>query len=112
MHEYKLSHWRFEDLSNDRLYAILRARAAVFVVEQTCPFQDLDDLDQVALHLVAENRAGALAGYLRLTPPGTADKLPAIGRVLTTTDARGWPIAFKNSTPSLRWANPLPRSSI
>ena len=43
----------FQELSNDELYAILRLRADVFVVEQDCVYQDLDNLDQQALHLMA-----------------------------------------------------------
>jgi ElaA protein len=58
---------RFEHLSRDALYEILRFRQSIFVVEQRSPYPDLDGLDQAAWHLLLRaNRA--LAGYLRLVP--------------------------------------------
>ena len=43
---------RFEELSTIELYKILRLRAEVFIVEQNCIYQDVDDKDQNALHLI------------------------------------------------------------
>jgi ElaA protein len=56
---------RFEQLSPDALYEMLRFRQSIFVVEQRSPYPDLDGLDQDAWHLLL--RADReLAGYLRL----------------------------------------------
>jgi len=41
---------KYNELSRDELYAILRLRVAVFVVEQNCPYMELDDRDQTAYH--------------------------------------------------------------
>jgi ElaA protein len=82
---------RFTDLSPHALYAALRARSEVFVVEQRCAFLDLDDADQGAWHLLGwAEREGvrALAAYLRLIPPGCKYMEPSIGRVLTTAAFR------------------------
>lgn len=54
-------HWHllpFSSLSSAQLYAIMQLRVAVFVVEQQCPYQELDgkDLDAEVLHLFAENQ--------------------------------------------------------
>jgi ElaA protein len=66
---------RFEQLSPDALYEILRFRQSIFVVEQRSPYPDLDGLDQQAWHLLLRAE-GELAGYLRLM------RMPvAIGRV-------------------------------
>jgi ElaA protein len=78
---------RFEDLSTDRLYAMLAARVAVFVVEQDCPYQDLDGLDQRGLHVGAWSGETVLA-YARVLPPGERFPEPCIGRVLTARSAR------------------------
>lgn len=43
---------KFEVLTTNELYAILRLRSEVFVVEQDCVYQDLDDKDQKALHVI------------------------------------------------------------
>lgn len=80
---------RFDELSLARLYAILRARAAVFVVEQNCPYQDLDGLDEGALHLTAWQRGAGLIAYARIVPPGARFAEPSIGRVLTAQAVRG-----------------------
>jgi ElaA protein len=83
---------RFAELSPAEAYALFGARAAVFVVEQNCAFQDLDGLDQVSWHLLAWAGSGAqrtLAGYLRLIEPGGKYAEPSIGRVLTTAAFRG-----------------------
>ncbi|MCH8478831.1 MAG: GNAT family N-acetyltransferase [Wenzhouxiangella sp.] len=80
---------RWEELSLEQLYAILQARSAVFVVEQTCPYQDLDDLDRHGLHLMAQDDGGELLAYARLLPAGLRFPAPSIGRVLTTTAGRG-----------------------
>jgi ElaA protein len=79
---------RYEELSLDRLYAMLAARVAVFVVEQDCPYQDLDGLDACGLHISAWSGDEVMA-YARLLPPGKRFAEPSIGRVLTTRPARG-----------------------
>jgi ElaA protein len=82
---------RFAELSPNALYAALRARSEVFVVEQSCVFLDLDDADQNAWHLLgwAQCEGSAkLAAYLRLLPPGCKFAEASIGRVLTTADFR------------------------
>lgn len=83
--------WRlhaFEELSLAQLYAVLAARMAVFVVEQDCPYQDLDGMDHAALHLVAWQGASSVAAYARILPPGARFDRPSIGRVLTSAGAR------------------------
>jgi ElaA protein len=78
---------RFADLAPAELYAILAARAEVFIVEQACAFLDLDGLDEDAWHLCGWAESGgarSLATYLRLIEPGRKYAEPSIGRVLTT----------------------------
>ena len=58
---------RFEQLSADLLYEILRFRQSIFVVEQRSPYADLDGLDQETWHLLMRSE-DELAGYLRLIP--------------------------------------------
>ena len=58
---------RFEALTLDELYELLRFRQSIFVVEQHSPFPDLDGLDQEGWHLLLRAER-ALAGYLRLIP--------------------------------------------
>lgn len=82
--------WRaFDELSVHELHALLRLRCAVFVVEQACPYADVDGLDPEADHLLAWGGDGELAGYLRVFRPGPDGAPARIGRVVTAQPARG-----------------------
>ena len=80
----------FEALDVHRLYAVMRLRVDVFIVEQNCPYADLDGRDAQAgvCHLLGE-REGQLQAYARLLPPGLGFDTPAIGRVIVSASARG-----------------------
>lgn len=79
---------RFDDLTAREVHDILQARSAVFVVEQSCVFQDVDGVDVQSWHLFA--REGAeVAAYCRVIPPGVKYAEASIGRVITTALARG-----------------------
>lgn len=87
---------RFEALDVHRLYAVMRLRVDVFIVEQTCPYPDLDGRDTQAgvWHLLGE-REGRLQAYARLLPPGLGFDTPAIGRVIVSASARGAGLAHE-----------------
>ena len=76
----------FEQLSSTELYEILKARSAVFVVEQTCPYQDIDDGDYESLHVYLEEE-GKLLAYLRCYEQ--AAHTARIGRVLPMERGKG-----------------------
>ncbi|RRJ82927.1 GNAT family N-acetyltransferase [Aestuariirhabdus litorea] len=79
-------------LERESLYAILRLRQAVFVVEQNCPYQDADGLDATAWHLGGwrgEGDARELVAYLRVVFPGVNYEEPSVGRVVTAASVRG-----------------------
>ena len=78
--------WR--DLTPDVLYALLRLRSAIFVVEQNCVFPDMDGRDPQCEHLCGW-RGAELIGYLRLVPPGVRTPEVSIGRVVVARSARG-----------------------
>jgi len=78
----------FEELTTTELYALLRLRSEVFVVEQACAFQDMDDTDQLAVHVMGYIDH-ELAAYTRLFGPGIKYTYASIGRVVTSKKARG-----------------------
>jgi ElaA protein len=80
---------RFDALSAAQLYAVLKARQEVFMIEQACLYSDCDDRDADAWHVLGTDDAGTLAAYLRILPPGNRYAEPSIGRVLTTAPFRG-----------------------
>lgn len=80
----------FSELTLQQLYGVLALRTAVFVVEQNCPYQDLDDRDERSLHLLGYSNTGELVAYARLLPKGeTYQNYPSIGRVVVAKKARG-----------------------
>jgi ElaA protein len=83
--------WRFahfDELTPREVHDLFQLRVAVFVLEQNCPFQDLDGADLDAWHLLG--RAGnALQAYCRLLSPGVKFPEASIGRVITSQEARG-----------------------
>lgn len=79
----------FQSLTQHQLYAILQARSAVFVVEQNCPYLDADGADPDCDHLCAWTEDQQLAAYLRIVPPGLKYPEASLGRVISTSVARG-----------------------
>lgn len=79
----------FDEITASEFYKIIQARVDVFIMEQNCHYRDLDDYDQKALHLWAENLNGEVLAYCRLFDKGIKYPETSIGRVLTTQKARG-----------------------
>lgn len=73
---------RFEELSIEELYEILKIRVAVFVVEQNCAYQEVDDKDKHSYHVYLKD-AGGIKAYLRVIDKGISFEEVSIGRVLT-----------------------------
>lgn len=73
----------FDELSVYELQAIYKLRVSVFVVEQKCAYQEVDDLDKKATHIWIEDE-GKILGYARVLPPDASFEVPAIGRVIST----------------------------
>jgi ElaA protein len=81
--------WReLTDFTTVQWYAIAAARSAVFVVEQTSIYLDLDGWDARATHLIAWERE-EVAAYLRCFAPGVKWPEASLGRILTTQAYRG-----------------------
>jgi ElaA protein len=79
----------FSELSATELYFILQLRNEVFIVEQDCPYQDLDNKDIHCHHLMRWH-GDKLAAYTRLVPPGISyDTYMSIGRVVSSPAFRG-----------------------
>ena len=79
---------RFEELTIDELYAILKLRVDVFVVEQCCPYPELDGLDREALHVWLEDDAEIIA-YVRVLDKGVKSPYAALGRVIAVRRRMG-----------------------
>lgn len=78
----------FEELTTTQLYQLLQLRSEVFVVEQDCVYQDIDGLDQQAIHVLGFKDQEMLA-YARVFKPGIYFKEASIGRVIVKENSRG-----------------------
>ncbi|MDE3234850.1 MAG: GNAT family N-acetyltransferase [Bacteroidota bacterium] len=84
-------HWQckyFDTLTPHELYALLRLRSEVFVVEQHCVFLDMDNNDQFSFHLMGW-KENELVASTRLIAPGKVYDHMSIGRVVTSPAYRG-----------------------
>lgn len=73
---------KFEELDVNELYEIMQARAAVFVVEQDCAYQDLDGVDKEAYHIYLRDN-GKIVAYLRVLDKGKRLDEVSVGRVIS-----------------------------
>ena len=91
----------FDELTNRELYEILRAREAVFVVEQNCPYYDIDGLDYPSLHMFYKEEDGSVQACLRIfekvDEPGTMQ----IGRLVPVV--RGVGLGGKILHQAVQW---------
>lgn len=87
--EWKIT--SFDSLGSAELYELLKLRVEVFVVEQNCPYPELDgkDRDPGTLHLIGMNSDKEILAYLRILPPGLSFKEVSIGRVVVKKMNRG-----------------------
>ena len=97
--------WRlqpFEQLTPHALYALMRLRVDVFVVEQNCPYPELDGADELAQHVQGFSADGLVA-YARILPPDEQQKV-WIGRVVVAAPARRTGAGRALMLTALQWA--------
>ena len=92
----------FSELDKDELYQILRLRSEVFVVEQDCVYQDIDNKDQKATHLFYKKEEEIL-GYTRIFKAGYYYENPSIGRVVVSKKNRGKDVVKKIMIDSIEY---------
>lgn len=97
----------FHELSVHELYEVLKLRTEVFIVEQNCPYLDLDDKDLKCTHILYYENQKLLA-YSRIVPPGISyPNFPSIGRVANHQTIRGKGIGKELMKYSIQKCNEL-----
>ena len=92
----------FSELDTEDLYQILRIRSEVFVVEQDCVYQDIDNKDQNAIHLYYKEN-DQIVGYTRIFKAGDYYENPCIGRVVVSKKNRGNDLGKKIMIDSMEY---------
>lgn len=85
--DWQIKH--FSELTIAEFHDIVALRIHVFVVEQNCPYQELDGKDKKAYHVICRDGSGKIVATARILPPGVAYKEVAIGRVVLAEMIRG-----------------------
>ncbi|MBI9035027.1 MAG: GNAT family N-acetyltransferase [Bacteroidales bacterium] len=83
------SYNRFDELSNYKLYEILRLRIEIFMIEQECLYSECDNKDYDGLHLLGYDEDNELVAYTRILPAGFRFEEASIGRVAISKKGRG-----------------------
>lgn len=79
----------FNELSLMEFHDIIKLRVDVFVVEQDCPYPDIDELDPPSHHVQGKDADGKLLAYARIIPATEKDPHVHVGRVVTAQHERG-----------------------
>ncbi len=83
----------FKDLSVDEYWEILHLRTEIFVVEQDCPYQEVDEKDKKSFHIFGRAETGEVIATSRIVLPGVSYNEISIGRVALKKEYRGKGIA-------------------
>jgi ElaA protein len=91
----------YQQISKDDLFDVLALRTKVFVVEQNCPYQELDANDKNAYHVYYKNK-GIVVAVLRLYLAGDNQQVN-IGRVAVASEFRKLGLGKKMMIASLKF---------
>lgn len=93
---------RFNALTPNEMYQMMALRSEVFVVEQSCVYQDPDGKDDASIHIFYM-REQQMLGYIRVLPKGLSYEEPSIGRVCVSKEARGMGLARRLMNEGLQY---------
>ena len=79
---------KFNDLTVNEFHDILQLRINIFIVEQNCPYPELDNKDKIAFHLFGIDKNNKIIAYTRIFKPGDFYKEAAFGRVVVQEEYR------------------------
>jgi len=79
----------YTELTTTEFHDLIALRIKVFIVEQNCPYQELDGKDKKSYHIICRNGKGDIVATGRILPPGISYATPSIGRVVIEKEIRG-----------------------
>lgn len=79
----------FQELSLEEFHDIVALRIQIFIIEQNCPYQEVDGKDKLAHHLFFKNEMDEIIAVTRILPQGISYEEVAIGRVVVHEEYRG-----------------------
>lgn len=97
----------FNELTIEEFHDILQLRINVFVVEQDCPYPELDNLDKKAFHFFGLTDENKVVAYTRIFKPGDYYQQAAIGRVVVHQNHRKDGLGYELMNNSIRQVKDL-----
>lgn len=94
---------KYEELSLDEFHDIIALRIQIFVIEQDCPYQELDGKDKIAYHLFFKNNDGEIIAASRILPQGISYEEASIGRVVVHENHRGTGLGHQLMADSMKF---------
>ena len=85
---------KFNDLTSQELHDIFRLRVDIFIVEQNCPYPEIDGKDPKSLHLM-HKKDDEIVAYARILPPSISYDEASIGRVAVISSNRGSGLGYE-----------------
>ena len=101
----------YEELTNEQLYNLLQLRSQVFVVEQQCPYLDIDGKDINAVHILGKKNTKIVA-YTRIFKPGVYFKNASISRVVVNVKYRNKEYGYQIIKAAITSINNLFNTSV
>lgn len=86
---------KYGDLTLDEFHDILQLRIDIFVVEQNCPYPELDTKDKIAFHLFGKDKNANIIAYTRIFKPGDYYTETAFGRVVVHQNFRNQKLGYE-----------------
>jgi ElaA protein len=98
---YEIKH--FSKLSALEFHNLLKLRVEVFVIEQNCPYPEVDGIDPLCFHLTVKNNENEIIGTSRIIPKGIVHQGWSIGRLVVNENFRRKKIASKILSKSIEF---------
>jgi ElaA protein len=93
----------FQELSVEEFHDIIALRIQIFIIEQDCPYQEVDGKDKLAYHLFFKNEKNEVIAVTRILPQGISYDEVAIGRVVVNDNYRGTGLGNQLMSDSMKF---------
>ncbi len=93
----------FQELSLEEFHDIIALRIQIFIIEQDCPYQEVDGKDKIAYHLFFKNKKNEVIAVTRILPQGISYDEVAIGRVVVHENYRGTGLGNQLMSDSMKF---------
>jgi ElaA protein len=100
--DWQIKH--YNELTVDEFHDLIQLRIEVFVIEQNCPYQELDGKDKDSFHVIGRSHNGEICATSRILPQGISyPNDVSIGRVVVSSNNRGTSLGHELTRQCLKF---------